>query len=123
MTTIISAFAEKQAALAAAQRLRDDGFAAELHEHLPAASNKASLEADEILSGGFVSNFSHLLNELLGTRTDARHADTYAELVRSAGTLVSVHVDEAADADRARATMHSAGATVVSSLPQAGLDE
>ncbi|HZV92174.1 MAG TPA: hypothetical protein VFF72_03100 [Caldimonas sp.] len=125
MNTIVSAFDNRAAAHAAADRLIADGFAADtvqLHDHASAVRNVAALETDELASGGFFTNLLGLFEQLLGTAPPPGDAGSYAEMVRREGTLLTLHVTVAADAQRARDLLHAAGAKIVSSLPQVGLE-
>src|SRR6185437_8306253 len=68
MNTIVSAFDNRAAAHAAADRLIADGFAADtvqLHDHASAVRNVAALETDELASGGFFTNLLGLFEQLL----------------------------------------------------------
>jgi hypothetical protein len=123
--SVVAAFADRAAAEAALERLRTSGLAtreARLHEDTPDVSNAAALEVDEVVSGGFFGNAARLLNELLGTRPDEKHAADYDEMVRREATLVTVQVDSQEIAGRVSALLAEAGARRVSTLPQPGLE-
>lgn len=125
LNTIVSAFENPVEAHAAADRLTANGFAADsvqLHDHASLVRNAAALETDELASGGFFTNLLGLFEQLLGTARPPGEADSYSEMVRREGTLLTLHVATAADAQRAREVLQAAGAKIVSSLPQAGLE-
>jgi len=122
---VVAAFASRPAAQAALERLHNSGIVTRdvrVHDHTPDARNAGALEADELASGGFFSNFRELLDGLLGTRPDASAAADYDELVRREATLVSVQVDSAETARQVAELMTAEGAKRVSTLPQPGLE-
>ncbi len=66
-TTIVSIFADQPAAQAALDHLVREGVPRariRLHERTPTSRNAAKLEVDELVSGGFISNMSALLDGL-----------------------------------------------------------
>jgi hypothetical protein len=122
---VVAAFKNRSAAQGAIERLRSSGLATRdvrLHASTSDVTNAGALEADELVTGGFVGNAAELLDEIFGTRPDADHAETYDEMVRREATLVSVHVDTADAAERVCDFFRAEGAERVSSLPQRGLE-
>ena len=122
---VVAAFADRQAAEAALERVRNSGVATRdvrLHGHTPDVRNAGALEADELASGGFFSNFRELLDGLLGTRPDDAVAADYDEMVRREATLVSVQVDSQEAARQVSELLTAEGAKRVSTLPQRGLE-
>ena len=122
---VVAAFRDRQAAERAFEQVRSSGLAVRdvrLHASTSDVTNANAIVADEVASGGFFSNAVELLDELLRTAHSADEAGDYDELVRREATLVSVHVDDAADAERIRALLESAGAARASTLPQRGLE-
>ena len=122
---VVAAFRSRVAAERAIERLRESGVATRgvrLHATTSDVTNAASLEADELVTGGFVGNAAKILDELFGTRPDADRAETYDEMVRREATLVSVQVDTSEAAAQLADWLSAEGAERVSTLPQRGLE-
>ena len=123
--SVVAAFTDRSAAEAALERLRNSGLparSARLPQTPSDVSNAASLEVDEVVSGGFFGNAARLLDGLFGTRPDEKHAADYDEMVRREATLLSAEVDSDDTAHRVCELLTAAGAQRVSTLPQPGLD-
>ena len=123
--SVVAAFIDRSAAEAALERLRTSGLPtrdARLHHRSSDVSNAASLEVDEIVSGGFIGNAVGLLDGLFGTHPDERNAADYAEMVRREATVLTAQVDSEDTARRVCELLTAAGAQRVSTLPQAGLE-
>jgi hypothetical protein len=121
---VVAAFRTRSAAERAIERLRDSGIATRgvrLHATTD-VTNAASLEADELVTGGFVGNAAKILDELFGTRPDPGRAETYDEMVRREATLVSVQVETREAAAQLADWFSAEGAERVSTLPQRGLE-
>ncbi len=73
---------------------------------------------DELVSGGFISNMSALLDGLFDHPVAEGNAATYADVVRSEGTLVSVQAEGAEEAQRYEGLLRRAGAVRISILPE-----
>jgi hypothetical protein len=73
---------------------------------------------DEFVSGGFISNMAALLDGLFDHPVPEGDAATYADVVRSEGTLVSVQADGSDEAQRFEGLLRRAGAVRVSILPR-----
>ena len=119
-TTVVSIFADQSAARAALDQLALQGvppLRITMHEKTPTSRNAAALEADEFVSGGFISNMSALLDGLFSHPVAEGNAATYADVVRSEGTLVSVEGEGAEEAKRYEGVLRQAGALRVSILP------
>jgi hypothetical protein len=122
---VVAAFRSRSAAERAIERLRDSGVATRgvrLHATTSDVTNAASLEADELVTGGFVGNAAKILDELFGTRPDPGRAETYDEMVRREATLVSVQVETSEAAAQLADWFSAEGAERVSTLPQRGLE-
>ncbi len=68
-TSVVSIFADRPAAQAALDQLAGQGVPEariSLHERTPTSRNAVKLELDELVSGGFISNMSALLDGLFG---------------------------------------------------------
>ena len=120
---VVSIFADQPAARAALDQLALQGVPRTrmtLHETTPTSRNAGSLEVDEFVSGGFVSNMSALLDGLFERPPAEGNAATYAGVVRSEGTLVSMHAEGSDEAKRYEALLRRAGALRVSILPEDG---
>ena len=121
---VVAAFTDVAAADAAVERVRASGVPArEIRvDTAPDVLNAASIEVDEMASGGFFGNAARLLNELLDHRPDERHAVDYDDLVRKEARVVTVVLDSADSAPQVAALLTASGARRVSMLPQPGLD-
>ena len=120
-TTVVSIFADLPAAQASLDQLGRQGVPRTritLHEKTPTSRNAASLEVDELVSGGFISNMSTLLDGLFSHPVAEGNAATYSDVIRSEGTLVSVQAQGAEEAQRYEGLLRSAGALRVSILPE-----
>ena len=120
-TTVVSIFADHPTAQAALDQLARQGVPRtriSLHEKTPTSRNAAALEADELVSGGFISNMSALLDGLFSHPVAKGNAATYADVVHSEGTLVSMQAQGAEEAQRYGGLLRSAGALRVSLLPE-----
>ena len=120
-TTVVSSFADHPAAQAALDQFARQGVPRtriRLHVTTPTSRNAAALEVDELASGGFFSNMSALLDGLFSHPVAEGKAATYADVVRSEGTLVSVQAQGAQEAQRYEGLLRSAGASRVSILPE-----
>ncbi len=89
-----------------------------LHETLPTSTNAVALEVDELASSGFVSNLSALLDALFDHPEPEGKAVTYADVVRSEGTLVSMRSEGSDEAQGYESLLRRAGAVRVSILPE-----
>ena len=121
ITTVVSIFADQAAARDVLDQLAGHGVSRhriKLHEGLPTARNATMLEVDEYLSGGFISNISALFDGLFGHHIAEGKAATYADLVRTEGTLVSVQAQGLEEARRCEMWLREAGAVRVSILPE-----
>jgi hypothetical protein len=120
-TSVVSIFANQLLAQEALDQLALQGVALanmRLHERTPTSRNAAALEVDEFVSGGFIRNMSALLDNLFDHPVPDGNAATYADVVRSEGTLVSVQAEGSEEARRYEGLLHRAGALRVSILPQ-----
>jgi hypothetical protein len=123
---VVAAFPDRASARAAAESLAQSGIAGievRLHQHAVPVTNAFEVEVDELATGGFVGNFAELLDELFEVRPPDTKVVTYDEKVRKEGTLVSVRVASAEDAERVSAALKERGATRISRLPQPGLED
>ena len=121
---VVAAFKDPAAADAAVERLRGSGTTTrEIRvETAPDVMNAASIEVDEMASGGFFGNAARLLNDLLGYRPDDRHAVDYDDLAHKEARVVTVVLDSKDSAQEVVELLTAAGADRVSALPQPGLD-
>jgi hypothetical protein len=122
---VVAAFADRAAARAAAESVAAsgiDGLEVQVHEGAAPVSNSGAIDLDELVTGGMIGNFAELLDNLLQTRPAETTARTYDEKVRHEGTIVSVRVRSADDAERVRAALEAGGAERVARLPQPGLE-
>ena len=122
---VVVAFQDRAAAELALDRLQSSGLAVRevrLHATTSDVVNADSLVTDEVASGGFFTNASALLKQLLGTRRGDDEAAGYDELVRREATLVSVQVDSTEAAQQVCELLESCGAQRASILPQQGLE-
>jgi hypothetical protein len=120
-TTIVSIFADKPAVKTALDYLAQERVPAtciRVHENTPTSTNAAKLGVDELVSGGFISNMSSLLDGLFSHPVHEGDAATYAEVVRSEGTLVSLQAQGQEEAQRYESLLRHAGALRVSILPE-----
>ena len=112
--TVVATFADRASAQIAVDALTRDGIpssAIHLHEKGAEPRNATGVVLDEYASGGFFTNFTHLLDDLLGA---PHQSPTYEDLVRFEGVAVSVQV--ASDqADRVEARLREEGAERASS--------
>ena len=121
---VVAAFKDPAAADAAVERLRESGTTTrEIRvETAPDVMNAASIEVDEMASGGFFGNAARLLNDLLGYRPDERHAVDHDDLAHKEARVVTVVLDSSDAAQEVADLLAAAGADRVSALPQPGLD-
>ncbi len=120
-TTIVSIFADRPAVETAIATLAREGVPAarvRIHENMPTSRNATKLEADELVSGGFIGNMSALLDGLFSHPVREGDAATYAGVVRSEGTLVSMQAHGPEEAQRFESLLRQAGALRVSILPE-----
>lgn len=120
-TTLVCIFADRAATAAAINKLVRDGIPAtriKQHPHTATAGSAAGVTVDEFASGGFFSNLAALFDSLLGYHAARGTASTYADVVSSEGTLVSIEVHEHAEAERFEALLRDAGALQVVLLPE-----
>ena len=121
---VVAAFRDSSAADAAVERLRTSGPSArEIRVHTaPDVMNAASIEVDEIATGGFFGNAARLLVDLLGSPPDDRHALDYNDMAHKEARVVTVVLDSTDAAQQVAELLTTAGAERVSALPQPGLD-
>jgi len=121
---VVAAFNDRAAADAAVERLRTSGPPArEIRvESAPDVINAATIEVDEMASGGFFGNAARLLNELFDHPTDERYAVDYDDLVHKEARVVTVVLNSSGSAKEVADLLTAAGARRVSALPQPGLD-
>lgn len=120
MPTIISVFADRAATHAAVDELVRDGIPAsriKLHEHTPSADNTGAVMIDEYVSGGLLRNLLALFDGVFDHHVAEGCAETYADVVRSEGTLLSVEAAGEADVEPTVEHLRKAGARRVSTLP------
>lgn len=120
-TTVVSIFADQPAAQSALDHLIREGVPRariRLHESTPTNRNAVKLEVDEFVSGGFISNMSALLDGLFSQPVHQEDAATYATLVHSEGTLVSLQAQGPEEAERYEGLLRQSGALRVSILPE-----
>ena len=120
-TTIVSIFADQSAVNTALDDLAREGVPAaciRVHENTPTSRNATKLGVDELVSGGFISNMSALLDGLFSHPVPQGDAATYAGVVRSEGTLVSLQAQGQEEARRYESLLRHAGALRVSILPE-----
>jgi hypothetical protein len=119
--TIVCVFADRSTTRSAIDQLVRGGIPAsriKLHEHTPTARNASLIAMDEFVSGGFFANLTSLFDGLLEHRVADGDAATYADVVRSEGTLVSIEVHGQADVQRCEGLLRAAGALHVATLPE-----
>lgn len=120
-TTLVCVFADRSAARSATDRLVEDGLSAlriKLHDHTPTARNAALILADELATGGFISNLMALMERAREHHVADDKAATYADVVRTEGTLLSVEASDELEARRCVKLLRSAGALHVTTLPE-----
>ena len=122
---VVAAFKDHHAADAAVERLRASGPATrEIRvENAPDVLNAATIEVDEMATGGFLGNAARLLDDLLGSHPEDRHAVDYTDLVRNEAKIVTVVLESGDSAPEIVDMLMTAGADRVSALPQPGLDD
>ncbi|MDQ6629370.1 MAG: hypothetical protein M3Z29_13150 [Pseudomonadota bacterium] len=123
--SVVAAFTDRAAAKSALERLRTSSLPTRdtrLHQPTSDVGNVASLEVDEVVSGGFFGNAARLLDGLFDTPPDKKNAADYAEMVRREATLLSVEVDTDDTAREVSELLTAAGAQRVWTLPQPGLE-
>jgi hypothetical protein len=119
-TTVVCVFSDRPTAETAVGQLLRQGVSAarvRWHAHSPTARNASLITADEVASGGFFANLTHLFDQLLGHRPADGNASTYADVVRTEGSLVSVEVRDEDEAQKYEQLLRAAGARHVSTLP------
>ena len=121
---VVAAFKDRAAADAAAERLRTSGPPTrEIRvDTVPDVLNAATIEVDEMATGGFFGNAARLLDDLFDYRPDDRHAVDYDDLVRKEARIVTVVLESGDAAKQVADFLTAAGADRVSALPQPGLD-
>ena len=120
---VVAAFKQRAAAEDAVERVRSSGIATrEIRvDTAPDVINAATIEADEMATGGFFGNAARLLNDLFDHRNDERLAVDYDDLAHKEARVVTVVLDSRDSARQVEALLTAAGAERVSVLPQAGL--
>jgi hypothetical protein len=120
---VVAAFKDRVAADAAVEHLRRSGPPTrEVRvDSAPDVLNAATIEVDEMATGGFFGNAARLLDDLLGYRPDDRHAVDYDDMVRKEARVVTVVLDPGESANEVVDLLTAAGADRVSALPQPGL--
>ena len=114
-STVVATFADRAAAQGAIDALTHAGVAApdiHLHEKGLKPRNASGTVFDEYASGGFFTNFTHLLDGLLGT---PHRQPSYEDVVQFEGVAVSVQVASLDEAARIETRLHEAGAHKVGS--------
>ena len=121
---VVAAFSDLPAADAAVERLRSSGLPTrEIRvETAPDVLNAASIEVDEMATGGFFGNAARLLNDLFNHPADERHAVDYDDMARQQARVVTVVLNTTDSAQEVADLLTAAGAKRVSALPQPGLD-
>jgi hypothetical protein len=122
---VVAAFNDSVAADAAVERLRACGPPTrEVRvESAPDVINAATIEVDEMATGGFFGNAARLLDDLFNYPPDDRHAVDYDDLVRKEARVVTVVLDSRGSAKEIADLLTAAGAKRVSTLPQPGLED
>jgi hypothetical protein len=113
--TVVATFADRASAESAIDALTRSGLApvdVHLHENGMKPRNAAGTLLDEYASGGFFTNFAHLLDGLLGS---PRRSPSYEDVVKFEGVAVSVQVAEGDQVDAIEAQLRQAGAQQVGS--------
>jgi hypothetical protein len=113
--TVVATFADRTSAHNAVDTLSRHGIAAtdlHLHEKGMQPRNAAGTLLDEYATGGFFTNFAHLLDGLLDT---PRRSPSYEELVQFEGIAVSVQVADSDQAAAVEAQLRQAGAQRIGS--------
>jgi hypothetical protein len=119
-TTVVATFADLANAQIGVDALTRDGIsstAIHLHEKGATPRNAAGVVLDEYASGGFFTNFAHLLDDLLGT---PHQSPSYEEVVQFEGVVVSVQGLARAQVGQVEARLRNAGAQNVSSGRESG---
>ena len=121
---VVAAFKDPAAADAAVERLRTSGPPTrEIRvDTAPDVLNAATIEVDEMASGGFFGNAARLLNDLFDYPADDRQAVDYNDMARKEARVVTVVLDSGDSASEVADLLTAAGAKRVSALPQPGLD-
>jgi hypothetical protein len=115
ITTVVAVFADASAARSAADALVRSGISpadVHLHEKGMTPRNASGVLLDEYATGGFFTNFAHLLDGLLGA---PRASPSYEEIVQFEGSAVSVQVHGSDEAVRVEKELRAAGARKVAS--------
>lgn len=112
--TLVASFADRDAAQRADAALMQIGIASNdvhLHEKGLKPHDADGVVFDEYATGGFFTNFAHLLDGLMNK---PRKSLSYDELVQFEGMALSVHTDEA-QAERVETQLRQSGAEKVQS--------
>ena len=122
--SVIAAFENRAAADAALDRLAREGVRTRdiRVDAAPDVINAATIDVDEMATGGFFGNAARLLDDLFDRPADERRAVDYQDLVRRFAFIVTVELETGADAKSVAERLSAAGAKRVSTLPQPGLD-
>ena len=114
-TTVVASFSNRDVAHRALYSLRQSGVPSadvHLHEKGMQPRNADGVMLDEYATGGFFTNFAHLLDGLMGT---PRKSPSYDELVQFEGVVVSVQVTGEDAIAQVEGRLRTAGAEKVSS--------
>lgn len=109
-TTVVAVFADRRAAQGAVDALIEGSVPAgdvHIHEKGMQPRNAGGVVLDEYATGGFFTNFAHLLDGLMGT---PRRSPSYEELVQFEGVVVSVQVTGEDAVAQVEARLRAAGA-------------
>ena len=123
MRTVLSAFAQRHAARAAAAGLRDRGLTrGSINVRVWREGDDPSRgnPVDEILTGGALTDFAWLLGHLFGSAGPERPDSDIAAVVREGGAVVVVDADDDEEAARVQSFLLDAGATKKASVPREG---
>jgi hypothetical protein len=121
---VLAAFESQPAAEAAAERIRQisSTLVVSLYETTPDSTNAGAIEADEMVTGGLLSDAANLLNGIFGSHVDKEQATDLGDVVGRKATVVSVHVDSPEAARRVASLLTESGGQRVTTLPQPGLE-
>lgn len=124
--TVVAAFHDAAAARSAAERLASSGVDdrdISLHRDDTGAATPIGLETDELLTGGMVSTFRHLLEALMAQKASIGDEVAYRALLPREGVLLSVKVADSATGQAIGTALQAAGADRIAMLPQPDLEQ
>ena len=123
MRTVLSAFTERAVAEAAAARLREQALTrGAIAVRVRGGGSDPSIghPVDELVTGGGLTDFVWLLDQLFASAGASRPEGSVADVVKDGGAVVTVDAETDEQAEQVQAFLLREGASKQASVPREG---